>query len=131
MVKPFCIGDERPDRKRKRSQKQEKRLAKKVGGRVQPGSGSTWGSKGDVKTKGHFVEDDLAFLYECKYTDGKGFRVTVDLWKEISDKAFFEGKRPALQLEIKDLHLVVIEEDDWLSILDMLKTKKEGLDKME
>ena len=44
-----------------RSKKQEKELAKQLGGRAIPASGALWHSKGDV-------ENDV-FLAECKYTD--------------------------------------------------------------
>ena len=127
MVRPFnFLNEPTAKQKRSRSMKQEKRLAKKTGGKTQAGSGAVWSSKGDVKTGTNFLEDDLAFLYECKQTKGKGFRVSTDLWNEIRDKALkTEGKRPALQLELdideQNLHLVVIDENDWLEILDIVK----------
>jgi len=124
----FNFADDEPTAKtrRKRSQKQEERWAGKVGGRTQAGSGAVWSSKGDVKAGGSLVDDLTAFLYEQKQTTNKGFRLTTDLWAEIKQKAIkTENKQPAMQIELdidgEDLHLVVVQEDTWLEILDMLK----------
>lgn len=128
MVKPFNFGGEETSKtRRKSSQKQEDRWAKKTGGRVQAGSGAVWSSKGDVKTGSNFFDDSLSFLYENKQTENKGFRVSVDLWEEIRQKAIkTEGKLPALQIELErkspsPTRLVVLDEDDFLELLETIK----------
>lgn len=128
MVKPFTFGgEENSTTRRKSSQKQENRWAKKTGGRTQAGSGAVWSAKGDVKAGTHFLEDDLAFLYENKQTEQSGFRITTKLWEEIKDKAFkTEGKRPAMQIELdrksmNPTRLVVLDENDFLEMIDKIK----------
>ena len=71
---------------KKYSNKQEKTIAKKLGGRVQPNSGATLFAKGDVKTK--------KFLIECKTATTK--RKSMSIKEEWIDKqrseAFAMGK---------------------------------------
>jgi|SRR5690554_6483628 len=128
MVKPFNFGGEETSKtRRKSSQKQENRWAKKTGGRVQAGSGAVWSSKGDVKTGTNFLDDQLSFLYENKQTEHKSFRLTVELWEEIRQKAIkTEGKSPAMQIELNrkspsPTRLVVLDENDFLGLLDTIK----------
>jgi hypothetical protein len=113
MVKPFSFGEGDSKQRRKRSNKQESRLADMVGGRAQAGSGAPWSSKGDVK------QED--FLFECKFTDHESFSVSTKLWAEIKYKAMIaqSGRKPAMQLEIgkEKLRLVVLSEEDYLELL--------------
>lgn len=129
MVKPFNFGGEENSKtRRKSSNKQEQRWAKKTGGKTQAGSGAVWSSKGDVKTGSHFLEEQLSFLYENKQTEKKGFRLTSDLWNEIRDKAIkTEGKLPAMQIELErdtstPTRLVVLDEQDFLALLDTIRS---------
>ena len=113
MVKPFSFGEDSPRKKKKKSNKQEQALAKRVGGRTQAGSGNQWHSKGDVQ--------DQDYLIECKYTKNKSFRVSVDLWEEITEKAFaMGGKTPAIEILLGEgqdnLKLIVLSEDDYLAL---------------
>lgn len=113
MVKPFSFGEESTKRKKKKSNKQERELAKRVGGKTQAGSGNQWHSRGDV--------EDKDFLIECKYTKHKSFRVSVDLWEEITEKAFtMGGKTPAIEILLgegqENLKLIVLSEDDYLEL---------------
>lgn len=131
MLKPFNFGgEENAKTRRKSSNQQEKRWAKKTGGKTQAGSGAVWSSKGDVKTGSHFLEEELSFLYENKQTEKKGFRVTTDLWNEIRDKAIkTEGKRPAMQIELErsssnSVRLVVLDENDFLDLIESSKSSK-------
>jgi hypothetical protein len=129
MVKPFSFlgGEENSKTRRKASQKQENRWAKKTGGKTQAGSGAVWSSKGDVKAGTNFIEDILSFLYENKQTESRSFRVSVDLWDEIRQKAFLtEGKLPALQIELErkssnPTRLVVLDENDFLELIETIK----------
>lgn len=113
MVNPFSFNEDTPKSRRKKSEKQEKTLAKRLGGKTQAGSGNQWHSKGDVETKD--------YLLECKYTKYKSFKVSVDLWEEINDKAFtMGGKIPAIELLLgegkENLKLIILSEDDFLEL---------------
>lgn len=117
MIKPFNFYEDDTKRKvkkrKRRSDKQERELAKRVGGKAQPGSGNQWHSKGDV------IDKD--FLHECKYTKNKSFSISIDLWNEIDMKAFqMGGKRPAIELILgvgeENLKLIVLSEDDYLEL---------------
>lgn len=78
----------------KRAKKQEKELAKKLGGRCVPGSGNG-DMKGDVRVKG--------FLrIECKTTGKRSFAVTMDMIDKIEMAAVSAGEIPALIVEFND-----------------------------
>ena len=113
MVKPFSFGEDSPKIKKKKSNKQEESLARKVGGHTQAGSGNQWHSKGDVQ--------DKQFLHECKYTKNKSFSVSLKLWNEIEQKAFqMGGKTPAIEILLgegqENKKLIVLSEDDYLEL---------------
>jgi ABC-type sulfate transport system substrate-binding protein len=76
------------------SKRQEKRLAKKLDGRRQKGSGAMAGHKADVKT--------VELLTECKRTEKKGIRITRDWLEKVSKEADYYGKIPALSIEFSD-----------------------------
>ncbi len=59
-----------PISKQKRSQRQERDIAERVGGRVTPGSGSGWVTKNDVKNS--------RFSIEAKTTDKKSYSLKLD-----------------------------------------------------
>lgn len=68
------------------SNKQEKQVAKAVGGRQVPNSGATPFNKGDVKT--------AQFLIECKtsVTEKRSFSVKKDWLLKNKEEAFAMGK---------------------------------------
>ena len=82
--------DGKPAKKRqnRRSGKMERRVAKDVGGRVQPGSGSSWRARGDVKSGTHMIEH--------KYTDKESYSVKKRTWFNLKAIANNCGKLPAL-----------------------------------
>ncbi len=67
------------------SNKQEKRVAKEVGGKTVIASGSLWGSKGDVRA------DD--YLIECKTTEKPYYVLSFDTWLKIEREAIKDGLR--------------------------------------
>ena len=73
--------------KRARSQKSEKALALKHGGRVQPASGAlpVKSLKGDVRLK-HFLIDD-------KTTEAKSFSLKLEDWMKIRNQAYSMQRR--------------------------------------
>jgi cytochrome oxidase assembly protein ShyY1 len=62
---PGWFGQERQDNNR-RSRRQEARHAKATGGRVQPGSGSSWRAKEDVRSAEHL--DQLKSTQKASWT---------------------------------------------------------------
>jgi Holliday junction resolvase len=87
-------------------EKQEKDLAKRRGAVRQPGSGSGWRRRQDVR-------EGRRILWECKQTAGLSISVTRTIWSQLRKNAMMEGAMPALALRIGDLNLVVISQDDF------------------
>lgn len=88
--------------------KQEKRVAKRRGGKQTKGSGSSWRNKSDV------VEKDVR--WEMKSTGAKSISVKAETWSKIRMEALLSGRMPALHLHIgfeNPVRLVVISEDDF------------------
>lgn len=73
------------------SAKQEKTIAKLLGGKQVPASGALWGAKGDVSTK--------YFLLECKFTKGNYYTLTSNVWLKIDNEARQIGKIPVIYVE--------------------------------
>lgn len=78
----------------KRAKRQEKELAKKLGGSRTPGSGNG-DVKGDVRVRG-FVR------VECKTTGKRSFAVTMDMIDKIEAAALSSGEIPVLVVEFND-----------------------------
>lgn len=96
----------------RRSKKQEERLAQVTGGRTVGGSGSGWSHKGDVVTDGQHIE--------AKWTGKNSFSVSSALWRKLEGEAIPAGKTPvlAIRLEPSDLNLIVLDENDYLTLLE-------------
>ena len=97
----------------KQSQKHEKRLAKKVGGYTNAGSGAFWSRKGDVRSS------DL--LIEHKWTGKKQTTVKSDVLKKIVREAILDGRMPVLGIHLDGEDYVILLEDDFLELRDKLK----------
>lgn len=121
------------NRNRKRSQKQEKRVAEDIGGKVQKASGATDFAKGDVKG------DNL--LIEAKTTGQRSYRVDAAEIIKIQAEALARSASDwAMQIEFQgqfgmNRKVAVI---DWESYLDLrhdsekmkeLRAKLKGLEK--
>lgn len=74
-----------------RARKQEKTLAKRLGGRTTPASGSK-DEKGDVRVAG-------VVRVECKNTQAKSFSITQDMLDKIEAAALGAGEVPAIQVD--------------------------------
>lgn len=74
-------------------QKQEARVAVKLGGEVQRGSGNQPHKRGDVKAR--------ELLVECKTTEARSIRVEAKWLEKITREALEAGKEPALNIEIQ------------------------------
>lgn len=57
-------------------------------------SGALWFDKGDLKTADHVIE--------CKFTEKKGYRITLKLLEKLWDESLSANKLPALIIGIKD-----------------------------
>lgn len=101
----------------KQSQKQEKRIAKDVGGARVAGSGSKWYAKGDVRSDG--------FLVEAKTTGNKSFPVTQKVLEKISLEAVKTGRIPVLAVEFtggeKREQFALLSWSDFLYLMENLK----------
>lgn len=102
-----------PKERRKRSDRQEKTWADKVGGRVNPGSGSGWRKRQDVRTD--------FMLWEMKRTDNKSISLKLDDLEQLRHHAIVEDRIPAMHIEIGGYErgvpgrrYVLIDENDWL-----------------
>lgn len=85
--------------------KKEKRDANYFGGKRTPRSGGIWSFPGDV------VNEKL--LIDCKVTDKKGFRITVEMWDKIYGEALNCGKIPCLSIRFGNgTELVVLDKND-------------------
>lgn len=79
---------------KKKSQLQERSVAKDLDARTVVASGALWGSKGDVR------HDNL--LVECKTTDKDYYRFTFTTWEKIEKEATKDGLRlPVMCIDIK------------------------------
>lgn len=74
-----------------KSKVQEKRLAKRLGGNRQKGSGALRHHKGDVKTQ--------ELLMECKRTDKESMSIKKEWLAKITREALVSNKVPALAIE--------------------------------
>ena len=90
------------------SQKQERSLAKSVGGRTVPASGAFWARKGDVRT------DDL--LVEAKTTAAASYPLKKVVWDKIRREALLDGRIPVMAIQIQGRNLIVLDEEDFLEL---------------
>ena len=93
----------------RRSQEQEKRVARIVGGVVNPGSGSRWNRPNDVREPGKV-------LYEMKRTDAKSITVKLSDLEAVRKRALLDDTDAVMHLEFGKRRYVVITEDDYLAL---------------
>ena len=80
---------------KKKSQLQEKSVAKDLDAKTVIASGALWGSKGDVRH-----ED---FLVECKTTEKSYYSLTISTWEKIEKEAIRDGLRtPLMCIDLND-----------------------------
>ena len=86
---------------KKRSQKQEKSVAKDFIAKVVVASGALWGAKGDVRSD--------KFLIECKTTQKDYYSLTATIWEKIEQEALKDNLRiPLMAIDIKDRDRVIV-----------------------
>jgi len=90
-------------------QLQERRVAKRRGGKLNPGSGSGWRKPNDVR--------ETKVLWEMKQTSAKSISIKLADWEKLRSSALLSGVMPAMHLQLGDgvraRRLVVISEDDF------------------
>ena|SRR5687768_1599960 len=89
----------------KRSEKQESDRAKQIGGRVQPGSGSSSRAPQDVRNE--------SYLEQLKFTDADSFRLSVLEWLsgEADASRFGRSHRLLVDFDKYDVRLVITREE--------------------
>ena len=86
---------------KRRSQKQEKSVAKKFNARLTAASGALWGMKGDVRSD--------KFLIECKTTEKDYYTLTAKVWEKIQEEAIQDHMRiPLMVIDLKDTDRYVV-----------------------
>lgn len=89
-------------------QRAEKRAAKRMGGRQQPGSGSQQHSKGDIKLE--------RFLVESKSTIHESLGLKLEWFRKISKEAIDINREPALAIQFVDGAGRTIPDGDWVAV---------------
>lgn len=93
----------------------EEQWSKRIGGRVQPGSGNQWFARMDV--------DQSSILWSCKATGKESYRLSGKDLDEVTDAVDAPGGKggetiPAMALKIgEDREVVVLRADDFLALL--------------
>ena len=88
------------------SNKQEKSVAKDVGGKTVIASGSIWSMKADCRNE--------SVLIECKTTKNSYYNLTLETWSKIELEALKDNMRlpvMCIELENKDKFAVVKDSD--------------------
>lgn len=87
--------------KKKRSQKQEKSVAKEFDAVVTVASGALWGMKADCRSD--------KCLIECKTTEKSYYSVTSKVWEKIESEATKDhGRIPLLIIDLEDKNRIVV-----------------------
>lgn len=102
----------------RRSRRQEKEIATKLGGRRTAASGSK-DEKGDVRLKG-------VLRIEAKTTKNKSFSVTLDMISQIEEAALASDEMPVIAIEFNDGRGKKIKEVAVVPmyVLDLIRSNK-------
>lgn len=83
----------------------EKKLAKLVGGRLQPGSGNMWFAKGDISTR--------AVKWWLKHTGKLSFTISKAILNEAIEAANKDGSIPAWAFDIAGEDFILMRGNDF------------------
>lgn len=94
----------------KDSQRQERSLAKQLGGSVNAGSGNGWVRKGDVRSDKE--------LWECKITSSKSYSLKYEELRKVYEQALMDGRIPIFLVEFmkQGESFVVLTKDDYMEM---------------
>lgn len=107
----MIIGGDDRKRIQKTSKKQEERSAKIYRGSRNPMSGAGWVKKNDVRSE--------TLLIENKFTDNKkSYTIKTTELVELTKRAVMEDRIPVLQFDLGGKHYVVLNEDDFLCLIE-------------
>jgi hypothetical protein len=109
----------KPYTKRGRSQKSEKELAKRLGGRVQPASGAlpVKSLKGDVVTPDWLIDD--------KATLRTSYSIGLKAWRKIRKQAWAMKRMACIHVNFEEgASLYIIEERAFMLFNELLKRAK-------
>jgi hypothetical protein len=94
----------------KSSRKQEKSVAKRLGGQLTVGSGSRWFNKGDVRTE--------CYLVECKTTGKLSYTIKSSELRKIETEALLEGRNPVLVFDLDGRRYAILPFDDFMEFTE-------------
>jgi hypothetical protein len=122
--------DRAKEKTESKSHKQERTFARGRG-RQQPNSGRRWHSPGDVMLD-TFIGRIMVDNKTHDDPEKKSFRIIYDEWMKLRSQAMRTppGCVPALQIDLQDLHLFVMELGLWDEIIShimMLETSVDTL----
>lgn len=103
---PGYFSGNREKKKRKKSMRQEDRVADALGGYRQKASGALAGNRGDVK--------GVELLGECKRTDKKSISITLAYLEKITMEAVSYDRIPAVAIEFGNTPKLVSK--DWVMV---------------
>lgn len=101
-----------------KSQKQEKRLANTLGGSVNAMSGAGWVRKADVRTDEYMVEAKTRMR-----DDAKTCTIRHSDLRDLSKRAYKEGRLPLYVFEFGPHSYVTMPEDDFLDLIGTEETE--------
>jgi hypothetical protein len=94
----------------KLSDKQEKGTAKAYKGKQQPGSGSGWKHRQDVKSDEYLVED--------KRTGKKSISISAKDWYQLRKEAILLDRIPLMDIELDGRNYTMLLRDDFIELTD-------------
>jgi hypothetical protein len=107
--------------------KQEKRTAKMPGGRPQVNSGRIWSSLRDAKISSFIGR----LLVDCKSTEAGSYTISEADWLALKKDANQTppGCLPALQIDIRDVHLMAFELSTWDALVEYVMNLERRLER--
>jgi hypothetical protein len=99
------------DRRIKASRKQEKNLAKAIGGTTVAGSGNGWAVKNDVRNQ--------KWSIECKTTSSSRFTVSHQALMLAEKNALLDMREMAFAVQMQGRTWIVISEETFLRFLEL------------
>ena len=103
---PNYISGKEKKKQRRKSMRQEDRVADALSGYRQKASGALPGNLGDVK--------GVELLGECKRTDKKSISITLAYLEKITKEALFYDRIPAVSIEFGNTPKLVSR--DWVMV---------------
>jgi hypothetical protein len=90
-----------------------------VGGRLTPGSGSLWGSKGDVSNRFANAAWWSGVMIEAKSTGNKSYSLKKGVLKTVQDNALAEGKLAVVAVEISGDTYGIVELQTLMDLINL------------